>query len=73
MKRSLFSLRDAGDPPRRALSLAVAGIAAIVGHGSARAAEACSAAARASRAGRRALHLRGLQLVPAGRSLALRR
>ena len=44
MKRSPFLLRAAGDPPRRALSLALAGIAAVVGHGTARAADACTAA-----------------------------
>jgi hypothetical protein len=44
MKRSPFSLRDGGDPPRRALSLALAGIAAIVGHGTARSGDACTAA-----------------------------
>ena len=44
MKRDLFSPRDAGDPPRRALSFALAGIAAVVGHGSARAVDACTAA-----------------------------
>ena len=44
MKRALFSLRDAGDSPRRALSLALASIAAVVGPGSARAVEACTAA-----------------------------
>ena len=32
MKRSLFSPRDAGDPTRRAVSLVLAGIAAVVGH-----------------------------------------
>ena len=44
MKRALFSPRDAGDPPRRALSFALAGIAAVVGHGSARAVDACTVA-----------------------------
>jgi hypothetical protein len=44
MKRSLFSTRHVGDVPRRAVSLALAGIAAVVGHGSARAIEACTAA-----------------------------
>ena len=44
MKRSLFSPPDAGNPPRRALSFALAGIAAVVGHGSARAVDACTAA-----------------------------
>ena len=44
MKRSLSLPRAAGGPPRRALSLALAGIAAIVSHGTARAAEACTVA-----------------------------
>src|ERR1700716_3558153 len=44
MKRSLFVPGDACDPPRRAFSLALAGIAVVVGHGSARAVEACTAA-----------------------------
>ena len=44
MERPVFSLRAGGDPPRRALSFALAGIAAVVGHGSARAVEACTAA-----------------------------
>src|SRR6476659_2802738 len=44
MKRSQSSLPDAVDPPRRVLSFALAGIAAVVGHGSARAVDACTAA-----------------------------
>ena len=44
MKRSLFPLRAAGGPPRRALSLALAGMAALLGHGTARAVDACTAA-----------------------------
>src|SRR5436190_20679539 len=44
MKRFVFSSRRPGAPTPRALSLALAGIAAIVGHGSARAVDACSAA-----------------------------
>ena len=44
MKPPLFSAPDAGNPPRRALSFALAGIAAVVGHGSARAVDACTAA-----------------------------
>ena len=44
MERPVFSLRAGGDPPRRALSFALAGIAAVVGHGNARAVEACTAA-----------------------------
>jgi len=44
MKRSLFFPRDAGDPSRRALAFALAGIASVVGHDSARAVDACSAA-----------------------------
>ena len=44
MKRSVLSPPAVGDPPRRALSFALAGIAALVGHGSARAVDACTAA-----------------------------
>jgi len=44
MQRSLFSPGGASEPPRRALSLVLAGIAAVVGHGSTRAVEACSVA-----------------------------
>jgi hypothetical protein len=44
MKRPLSSAPDAGNPLRRALSFALAGIAAVVGHGSARAVDACTAA-----------------------------
>jgi len=44
MKRSLICAPDAGHAPRRALSFALAGIAAVAGHGSARAVDACTAA-----------------------------
>ncbi|HEV7574785.1 MAG TPA: DUF1223 domain-containing protein [Caldimonas sp.] len=44
MKRSPSSLTAAGGPSRRAFSLALAGLAAVVGHGASRAAEACMAA-----------------------------
>ena len=44
MKRSLFPLRDGGDPARRALSLVLAGIAAVLGQGNARAVDSCTAA-----------------------------
>ena len=40
----VVSLRDAGAPPRRAFSLALAAIASFAGHGSARALDACTAA-----------------------------
>ena len=51
MKRSgSTSLRDAGAPPRRAFSLAMAAIAiaAVAGHGNARALDACTAASTRS-------------------------
>src|SRR5215210_2117088 len=44
MKRSLSLRREAGERPPRALSFVVAAIAAVAGHGSARALEACTAA-----------------------------
>lgn len=44
MKRSLSPRRRSGGAPQRAVSFALAGIAAIVSQGSARAAEACTAA-----------------------------
>jgi len=49
MKRSVStSLRHAGAPPRRGFSLAMAAIAAVAGHGSARALDACTAASTRS-------------------------
>ena len=72
MKRPLSFPPDAGHPPRRALSFALAGIAAVAGHGSARAVDACTRGEHApGRSGGRALHVGGLQLVPARRSLAV--
>src|SRR6186713_2249044 len=44
MQRPLSFPPDAGHPLRRSLSFALAGIAAVAGHGSARAVDACSAA-----------------------------
>jgi hypothetical protein len=44
MKGSRFPLGRAGDLPRRALALALAGIAAGIGHATARAGDACTAA-----------------------------
>jgi hypothetical protein len=44
MKRSPSLLPAVGGPSRRAFSLALAGLAAVVGHGTSRAAEACMAA-----------------------------
>ena len=43
MSRPVLSSRPAAEPPRRALSLALAAVAALLGHGAARSAEACSA------------------------------
>ncbi len=44
MKRALFLFGEGGESPRRAVSLAVAGIAALFGHGTAGAVDACTAA-----------------------------
>ena len=43
MSSSVLSSRRTGEPPRRALSLALAAVAALLGHGAARSAEACTA------------------------------
>ena len=69
--RDSLSRFDAGASPGRALPLAVAALA-VLRPGPARAGDACTRNERADdRAGGRALHLGRLQLVPAGRSLAV--